>query len=360
MARARNIKPGFFKNDLLGEIDPLGRILFAGLWTIADRSGRLEDREKRIKAEVLPYDNVDVAYLLNELSDRGFLLRYEVEGSKYIQIVNWDKHQNPHKNEAISEIPEYSHAKTVIALNNFEKAPKKDGAEQEEHTASTVQVQDEHQTKIMSELEEHHTSTVLEHEKHHTSTVQTQEEHTTNPADSFNLIPDSLSLLKTLSASDEPNPITSELKKAIDCQAAIDKYHEICPTLPKVQILSDKRKKGLKALISIHGMDGFEKALRLIQESDFLTGRAPTGRPWTCNIDWILDQKNFIKIIEGNYRNLSQNPTSTGGTVVQLKPNKFNNFPQSMCDMSEEDLEAVVRRKEANFKAKQALKMAEG
>ena len=44
MARTRSIKPGFFTNDLLGEIHPLGRILFAGLWCQADRLGIVEYR----------------------------------------------------------------------------------------------------------------------------------------------------------------------------------------------------------------------------------------------------------------------------------------------------------------------------
>ncbi len=105
MARSRNIKPGFFKNDLLAEVHPLGRILFAGLWAIADRAGRLEDRAKRIKAEVLPYDEVDVDALLNELYLRGFIVRYSVDGYGLIQISNWSKHQNPSKKEAQSQLP---------------------------------------------------------------------------------------------------------------------------------------------------------------------------------------------------------------------------------------------------------------
>ena len=44
MARARNIKPGFFKNEILGVADPLYSLLFEGLWVLADRAGRLEDR----------------------------------------------------------------------------------------------------------------------------------------------------------------------------------------------------------------------------------------------------------------------------------------------------------------------------
>lgn len=105
MARARNIKPGFFTNDLLAEIAPLGRILFAGLWTLADREGRQEDRVKRIKAQLLPYDECDCNSLLQDLHNRGFILRYSMAGADYIQIVEWHKHQNPHIKEAESTIP---------------------------------------------------------------------------------------------------------------------------------------------------------------------------------------------------------------------------------------------------------------
>ena len=105
MARSRNIKPGFFKNDLLAEVDPLGRLLFAGLWTIADREGRLEDRPKKIKAEVLPYDDCNIEALLQGLASRGFILRYQVDGTGFIQVVNWDKHQQPHVKEQASIIP---------------------------------------------------------------------------------------------------------------------------------------------------------------------------------------------------------------------------------------------------------------
>lgn len=105
MARARNIKPGFFANDQLAEIEPLGRLLFAGLWTIADREGRLEDRPKKIKAALLPYDDCDIDNLLTALHYAGFISRYVVDGQNYIQIINFAKHQNPHPKEALSIIP---------------------------------------------------------------------------------------------------------------------------------------------------------------------------------------------------------------------------------------------------------------
>lgn len=105
MPRMRTLKPSFFTNDTLAGVHPLGRILFAGLWCIADRAGRLEDRPQRIKVEVLPYDKANVDSLLSELQERGFIDRYEVCGARFIQIVNFDKHQSPHVREPASTIP---------------------------------------------------------------------------------------------------------------------------------------------------------------------------------------------------------------------------------------------------------------
>lgn len=105
MARARNIKPGFFTNDVLAECEPLARLLFAGLWLHCDREGRMEDRPKKIKAEILPYDNCDAEQLLSQLQEHGFIVRYSSRGCRYIQVTNFTKHQNPHVKESPSDIP---------------------------------------------------------------------------------------------------------------------------------------------------------------------------------------------------------------------------------------------------------------
>lgn len=105
MARSRNIKPGFYKNEDLAECSIWARFIFPGLWMMADREGRLEYRPKRIKGELLPYDNEDVQPLLQELERFGFILIYEAQGAKYIQIIKFRTHQNPHYKEAPSTIP---------------------------------------------------------------------------------------------------------------------------------------------------------------------------------------------------------------------------------------------------------------
>ena len=105
MARARNIKPGIMANEDLAELDPLTRLLFVYLWMLADREGRIEDRPKRIKAEALPYDNVDADLMLENLAKAGFIQRYEVAGAKLIQVLNFAKHQTPHVREQASSLP---------------------------------------------------------------------------------------------------------------------------------------------------------------------------------------------------------------------------------------------------------------
>ena len=130
MPRARLLKPGFFANEELAECTPMARHLFAGLWTLADREGRLEDRPKRIKAELFPYETVDCDALLNELNGRGFIVRYAAGGS-FIQVVSFPKHQSPHMREPASSIPPPN-----------------------EHQTSTVQAPDKHSAEPEPEQDE--------------------------------------------------------------------------------------------------------------------------------------------------------------------------------------------------------------
>jgi hypothetical protein len=113
MARSRNIKPGFFKNEDLAECTLAARLCFAGLWTLADREGRLEDRPKRIKGELFPFDSIEVDPLLVELERWKFIRRYLVRGDRFIQIVNFVKHQVPHGTEKDGTIPDENGFLTV-------------------------------------------------------------------------------------------------------------------------------------------------------------------------------------------------------------------------------------------------------
>ena len=100
MPRTRRLNPGFFRNEVLGDLDPLARLMFAGLWTLADRDGRLVDRPRRIAADVLPYDQCDPEALISSLHQAGFITRYQGGGQNLIEINEWDKYQRPHDRES--------------------------------------------------------------------------------------------------------------------------------------------------------------------------------------------------------------------------------------------------------------------
>jgi len=120
--RARNIKPDFFRDYDLCQLDVWARLLFAGLWCMADREGRLEYCPPRIAADVFPYDKIEVEKLLEQLATHNFVVIYEVVATdsgvvatsrRYVQVLNFDKHQNPHKNEKPSNIPPLEEGRVI-------------------------------------------------------------------------------------------------------------------------------------------------------------------------------------------------------------------------------------------------------
>jgi len=134
--RARIIKPGFYANEQLAECSVLARLIFPGLWMLADRRGRLEDRPRRIKGTLLPYDDGDVDALLNELQRAGMLVRYTAGEQRLIQITAFEKHQHCHVREPESDLPEQPQTQPESEATPT-PAP-------DEHCASTVPAPDEH------------------------------------------------------------------------------------------------------------------------------------------------------------------------------------------------------------------------
>ena len=115
MARIRSIKPEFFINDEMADLPPLTRLFFIGLWTQADRDGRLEDRPRRLKAAIVPYDDCDIDAMMTTLETNGHIIRYEIAGQRLVQIVNFTKHQSPNTKEQPSTIPApYKHGASMV------------------------------------------------------------------------------------------------------------------------------------------------------------------------------------------------------------------------------------------------------
>lgn len=120
MSRQRMIRPEFFTDADLLELPPLTRLLFIGLWTVADREGRLRDRPKNIKLAILPGDECDIDAMLDELQAIGSIRRYEVEGQALIDIPGFVTYQHCHHRETASTLPPFKFTRAKKVPNSRE------------------------------------------------------------------------------------------------------------------------------------------------------------------------------------------------------------------------------------------------
>lgn len=109
MARIRTIKPGFWTDEKLSQLSPLVRMTFLGLISaMADDAGRCKGEVRLVKASVWPLDDdvttKTIGTHLAQLARAKRIVMYDVEGARYIQIVNWKRHQRIDKPRP-SELP---------------------------------------------------------------------------------------------------------------------------------------------------------------------------------------------------------------------------------------------------------------
>jgi hypothetical protein len=91
-------------------------------------------------------------------------------------------------------------------------------------------------------------------------------------------------------------------------QKIIDLYHETLPTLPRVSSWTTKRRQYLNARWredpKRQNLEWWRGFFKYVAKSDLLTGNLD-GRPWQANLEWLVKESNFVKVIEGNYENRS-------------------------------------------------------
>jgi hypothetical protein len=100
MPRIRTIKPEFFASEDVSDLPIRARLTWIGLWTHCDDHGRTKDQVKLIKAAVWPLDDFalrEVEEDLDLLAAKGRIVRYEVDGTRYLAVVNWHYHQSINK-----------------------------------------------------------------------------------------------------------------------------------------------------------------------------------------------------------------------------------------------------------------------
>lgn len=99
-------------------------------------------------------------------------------------------------------------------------------------------------------------------------------------------------------------PISKSVVK-IDFAKIKDLYNKTCVHNPSVKQITESRERAILARIKDSKPDDvyqfFESVFQTVANSNFLSGLS--GNTWKASFDWILEKKNIIKIIEGNYDN---------------------------------------------------------
>lgn len=114
-----------------------------------------------------------------------------------------------------------------------------------------------------------------------------------------------------LGSSDFSNP-PPPMK--IDFQKLIDFFNDNRGSMPEIKIISKPRESRISNLIKLHSKEKLIEVIENCKNSNFIQGE--NDRNWIADFDWITKPANFIKILEGNFKN-KNNGKSTAGILKQ-------------------------------------------
>ena len=126
------------------------------------------------------------------------------------------------------------------------------------------------------------------------------------------------------------NNVTKESNNVtafVDYQKLVDMYHEKCPSLPKIKALTAARKQNLKNLLSKYTPEQIIDVFQMAQASTLLRGEA-NGKGYEdfiAGFDWIINENNFVKILEGKYDSRGQ-PGDPGCIYAALEADLLDNY----------------------------------
>lgn len=119
MARIRSVKPEYWADEDMAALVRDARLLYIGLWNIADEHGRLRGDPRWIKGQLFAYDDDldahEVDVLLDSLAKAGKLVRYRVDGRRYAFLPKLATHQRLEPEKVPSKLPDPADADPDIA-----------------------------------------------------------------------------------------------------------------------------------------------------------------------------------------------------------------------------------------------------
>ncbi len=272
MARIRTVKPEFWTSEQVMEISPLARLAFIALWTFSDDNGVHPASYKTLRAEAFAGDDITadaVAGLVSEMLREGLLGDFESNGKRYWFVTGWGKHQRIDK-------PTYRHPVPPT-----------------ESLCPGVVV--EHSTNPPRALEE------------------------SSPAERNGMEWNGKEAMAFVPGKPETFDVVADSPPTCPANDIVALYHELMPLNPPVKVLSETRKRAIRArwkeaalltskpfgyINRQEGLAAWREFFMVCAESEFLTGRAvasPGRPPFVANIDFLMSPKGFAGCLENKY-----------------------------------------------------------
>ena len=107
----------------------------------------------------------------------------------------------------------------------------------------------------------------------------------------------------------------------IDYQLIADMYNSTCTSYPSIKVLSDARKKTIKARLKTYSIDDFKTLFEKAEASTFLKGG--NSNNWSATFDWLIKDANMAKVLDGNYDNRSASKNNFSGNKVAEQLDDF-------------------------------------
>lgn len=100
-----------------------------------------------------------------------------------------------------------------------------------------------------------------------------------------------------------------EVRDKVDYELIARMYNDTCVSFPRLEKLSEARKKAIKARLNTYSIEDFNLLFEKAEASDFLKGA--NNRNWSATFDWLIKDSNFAKVLDGNYDNRNSKPAAS-------------------------------------------------
>jgi len=325
--RIRTIKPEFFWDVKIGRLSCYARLTFIGLWCLADDYGTLDKHPLVIKGQLFPFDpDVDIEACLRELEEQKLILRYGPE-KLYIYIPGFKKHQKINRPSEYRQAPPPEEFGIDVEAWLNENSLNTHGGLSEDSLSTHGGLTEHSVTEYINSNNNKETETEIETDIETETDIVTETETETEKRENKKCTANAVLVDEPDDSSTIPPPTKKNKITPCPYQEIVELYHKILPDLPRCRLITETRKRYIKArwreiltkpeLMEMmvkneegktdreKGLLWFERFFKYVSESNFLCGKVPPGKdrdhPFMADLEWLMRPNNFVKVLEGRY-----------------------------------------------------------